>query len=171
MCLYCGKCFSKLPHHWERTHKNELDVAKILAQPLGSKNRFYLIQELKNKGIFLHNSDVIKTGKGALIPKKMPATDESNETSSFVPCIFCRAFFKKGSLSSHIKHCSVKKDTPHSSRPTANRNIQSQAALLLPSPLYINDRFKRDVFGKMKVNSVYREIRGETNFALWKPTL
>lgn len=156
-CLYCGECVAKIVRHWQRKHSEETDVAKILSLASGSAERYSLIQELKNKGNFVNNSEFLTTGKGNFIPKKVPRKGESENPEDFLPCVYCRAFFKKNVLSLHQKKCTA------SNKPTRktqdSHRVQSTAALLLPAPNRLEESFKNKVFGKMKVDNIYRYIR------------
>ncbi|KAL6459462.1 hypothetical protein MHYP_G00329340 [Metynnis hypsauchen] len=48
-CLFCGLAFSKLARHLERKHSKEVEVAKALSHPKGSKKRRIQLEYLRNK--------------------------------------------------------------------------------------------------------------------------
>ena len=62
--------YAKLPRHFERKHSSEIEVAQILSLPKKSAKRSMMWGLLKNKGNHAHNSEVLKIGKGFLIPGK-----------------------------------------------------------------------------------------------------
>ncbi|XP_055019807.1 uncharacterized protein LOC129411792 [Boleophthalmus pectinirostris] len=69
-CLFCFKPFMKMARHLERVHSNEKDVAYAIKFPKGSNERKLHLESLRNKGNYLHNAEVIKTGEGELVPRK-----------------------------------------------------------------------------------------------------
>lgn len=145
-CPYCQKQFAKLPRHLEQVHCDELDVAKALIYPKGSKERKGCMEILRNKGNFKHNYDVLSTGSGKLIPYRRPSHDSSASTD-YKPCPICLGFFKKKDLWKHVKVCRTKhniaqkKSVPHS--------IQKESSSLLPVPSSTSDTFKAVVLDHM----------------------
>lgn len=49
------------------------DVAYAFSDPLGSKERKDLLEQLRNKGDFKHNSKVIQKGRGQVVTWKQPS--------------------------------------------------------------------------------------------------
>ncbi|KAK3541018.1 hypothetical protein QTP86_011209 [Hemibagrus guttatus] len=64
-CYICGKPQSKISRHL-KTHMAEVEVAKALSFPKNSKERKVLLEKLRNKGNYQHNTDVEKKGTGML---------------------------------------------------------------------------------------------------------
>lgn len=67
-CIFCSQPFSKIARHLESKHKNEPEVERALQFPKGSKERRLQINLLRNRGNRVHNNQVLKEGKGQLIP-------------------------------------------------------------------------------------------------------
>ena len=93
-CLFCTKMCPKLPRHLEQIHSTEVEVAAALAFPKKSKERKLRWDDLRNRGNFSHNTQVIKKGSGGIVPYRRPALD--TDPMTYVPCSACLAFFYKG---------------------------------------------------------------------------
>lgn len=76
-CLFCSKAQSKISRHLERKHIDIKDVAYAFSFPLGSKERKIILEQLRNKGDFKHNTDVLKKGTGRIVTWKQPSIDAS----------------------------------------------------------------------------------------------
>lgn len=50
--MFCGEGFTKLARHLERKHSNEMEVAKALSHPKGSKERRRQNQQEENTFLF-----------------------------------------------------------------------------------------------------------------------
>ncbi|XP_067312125.1 uncharacterized protein [Pseudorasbora parva] len=105
-CFFCDCAFTKISRHLERKHRNEVEVAKALSHPKGSKERRMQLEYLRNKGNFAYNSTVINTGAGLMIPRKLPKKNLDGE--SFLHCIYCKGLFLKKTLWRHVKVCKFK---------------------------------------------------------------
>ncbi|XP_052426266.1 uncharacterized protein LOC127968823 isoform X16 [Carassius gibelio] len=105
-CFFCEGAFTKISRHLERKHRNEVEVAKALSHPKGSKERRMQLEYLRNKGNFAYNSTVINTGAGLMIPRKLPKKNLEGE--SFMHCIYCKGLFLKKTLWRHVKVCKFK---------------------------------------------------------------
>jgi hypothetical protein len=66
-CLYCTKSNLKMARHLQRKHSNETDVARAFSFPPGSKQRKTLLESLRNKGDWQHNSKVLEEGNGEIV--------------------------------------------------------------------------------------------------------
>ena len=122
-CPFCTECFAKLPRHLEQIHSDEIEVASILALPK-SRERKLKWAELRNRGNFGHNTQVIKTGSGRIIPYRRPSSSTAN-AANYIPYSGCLAFFMKGYLWKHVKSCP--KQTSRSSGEKAHpMNISEQ---------------------------------------------
>lgn len=105
-CFFCGGAFTKIARHLERKHSKEVEVAKALSHRKGSKERRLQLEYLRNKGNFAHNTTVINTGTGQMIPRKLPKKNLDGE--SFMHCIYCQGLFLKKTLWRHVKVCKFK---------------------------------------------------------------
>lgn len=104
-CLYCEKPYAKITRHLKQKHSGEVDVAKALSYKQGSPMRNLLLTKVRNMGNYHHNSTVLSTGKGEIIPKRQ-ATYMS-KANDYLPCKFCLAMYVKTDLWRHQKRCKL----------------------------------------------------------------
>ncbi|CAM4686021.1 unnamed protein product [Leuciscus chuanchicus] len=128
-CLYCSKAQTKISRHLERKHMDIKDVGYAFSFPLGSKERKVLLEQLRNKGDFRHNTDVLEKGSGQIITWKQPSVDAS--IKDYLPCPFCFGMFRKKDLWRHQSSCRTKqsclKDQDDNQKNT-RRRVQSPIA-------------------------------------------
>ncbi|XP_026110119.1 uncharacterized protein LOC113082916 isoform X1 [Carassius auratus] len=104
-CYICGKPQSKLARHL-KTHMAEVEVVQALSLPVHSKERKAMLQKLRNKGNFQHNTDVLQCGEGALKIKRAPK--RKCDSKQFVHCMYCKGLFVRRDLWRHLKRCPSK---------------------------------------------------------------
>ncbi|KAK3560818.1 hypothetical protein QTP86_019507 [Hemibagrus guttatus] len=104
-CYICGKPQSKISRHLKK-HMAEVEVAKALSFPKNSKERKVLLEKLRNKGNYQHNTDVEKKGTGMLKVRRKPA--RTCDSKEFVHCMYCKGMFVRKDLWRHVKRCSLK---------------------------------------------------------------
>ncbi|CAH1115846.1 unnamed protein product [Psylliodes chrysocephalus] len=113
-CYFCQKILcNNLARHIETIHGNEIEVAKILAMPKGSKKRRDAFQNLTKYGDFYHNCEVLATKCGDLILTRRPSLREEKYTSihDYGPCPECLGFYLKKHIWYHLKYkCTIKLD-------------------------------------------------------------
>ena len=66
-CVYCKKPQSKMARHLQRKHSSEKEVALALCHPVKSKQSRQMLEDLRRKGKYYHNIDVLKEGKGEIV--------------------------------------------------------------------------------------------------------
>ena len=154
-CPFCTECFAKLPRHLEQIHSGEIEVASILALPK-SRERKLKWAELRNRGNYGHNTQVIKTGSGRIIPYRRPSSSTAN-AADYIPCSGCLAFFMKGDLWKHVKSCpkqrrsSGEKARPHEHQQASNA--------LLPVSDKASHLFKTHILQAMKHDRISLVVR------------
>ncbi|KAJ8321232.1 hypothetical protein KUTeg_001215 [Tegillarca granosa] len=126
-CIYCEQLFQNIARHLELKHCKELEVAKILALQKKSKERRTEWEKLVNRGDFCHNMNVLKDGKGLLIPKYRKHYKSTISTKDYVPCENCMGYYKINDLCKHQKYC-VSKDAKKDGNPQYVKN----GRLMLP---------------------------------------
>ncbi|XP_052406655.1 uncharacterized protein LOC127952310 [Carassius gibelio] len=104
-CYICGKPQSKLARHL-KTHMAEVEVVQALSLPVHSKERKAMLQKLRNKGNFQHNTDVLQSGEGALKIKRAPK--RKCDSKQFLHCMYCKGLFVRRDLWRHLKRCPSK---------------------------------------------------------------
>nr|XP_043873422.1 uncharacterized protein LOC122762290 isoform X7 [Solea senegalensis] len=134
-CFYCRKFVQKMSRHLWRKHQDETDVAKAFSLPKNSKERKLQLDYIRNKGNFEHNSEVLETQKGKLIPWKQP--QKKSEGQEFAHCIHCYGLFSRRAMWRHFQVCNFK---PESSKPGKTR-VLSLCAFAEPAPPGFNDAY------------------------------
>ena len=135
-CVYCKQRKSKMARHLEDSHKNELEVAKVMSIKVSKddtpeikkeklKERKLIFERLHKRGNFNHNIDVIKNKCGELVVEKSPRKVHS--ALFFLPCEFCYGFYYKYDLSRHVTSCKLKPDNVEKT----TIRVRSYASMLL----------------------------------------
>ncbi|KAM9431823.1 uncharacterized protein Hap1MRO34_002964 isoform 2-T3 [Clarias gariepinus] len=104
-CYICGKAQSKLSRHL-KTHMSVVDVGQALSLPINSKERKAMLQKLRNKGNYQHNTDVLQSGQGLLKIKRAPKKEK--DSKEFVHCMYCKGMFVRRDLWRHVRRCPSK---------------------------------------------------------------
>lgn len=107
-CFYCSKPYFKMARHLAQVHKNEMDVAKALSFPKGSKERRINLDLLRNKGNREHNTNVLKAGKGLLVPRQQSTAKHVN-VKDYLHCLNCQGLFRRKALWRHMSRCNLAK--------------------------------------------------------------
>ena len=145
-CVFCSKLLTKLPLHFERRHKEEIEVQKFQRLPKKSKQRKAAISDLVNKGDYDHNMSVKKEGRGMVIPKYR-ANENAND---LVPCSQCFAMYNKRHLWRHAKICKAKQD---GSKPMKNQHVV-EGKKLLPCPSETSKVLRDNVIVSMQDDEI-----------------
>ncbi|XP_057183197.1 uncharacterized protein LOC130549867 isoform X3 [Triplophysa rosa] len=113
ICFVCQKPVFKIARHFKTHIKEDGDIAKALSLPAGSKTRKELLEKLRNRGNFMHNNEVLKSGSGSLKVKRKAKGD----SKKYEYCIHCKGMFLRHELWRHMKRCSSKPgDSEHHGR-------------------------------------------------------
>lgn len=136
-CYSCRKFVQKMSRHLWRKHKNKTDVVKALSFPKkNSKERGLQLDYIRNKGNFEHNTDVLETQKGNLIPWKLP--QKKPEGQNFTHCIHCYGLFYKRAMWHHVQVCKFK---PESKTKPGKSRVLALSAFTEPAPTGFNDAY------------------------------
>ena len=153
-CLYCGSSFLKIVKHLERKHNKELEVAKALSFPKGSKQRRVHLECLRNKGNFAHNAEVLKTGTGKLVARKQPR--EESQAKDYMHCLYCQGLFMKRTMWRHFQMCKFKPVNP---KPGKTR-VQALCAFAEPTPAGVSEELWKLV-NNMNQDAVAHAVRND----------
>ncbi|XP_030193048.1 uncharacterized protein zgc:162872 isoform X1 [Gadus morhua] len=118
-CLFCMKPVAKISRHLKHTHKYLPEVVDAFGFPKCSKERRKRLNFLRIQGNFKHNTAVLKSGKGELVPSRRPKG--ASKPEDFKHCGYCKVLFQKNRLWHHSKSCTLKP----TSITTSPRNIES----------------------------------------------
>jgi len=114
-CLFCEKPLSKIARHLELVHKDQSEVTKAISSPKNSKERKLQLTILRKQGNRAHNIDVIRKGKGVIVPCKQASSPNVNP-NKFLHCANCQGLFKKRFL---WKRCPLRGVLPKPGRTRA----------------------------------------------------
>ncbi|XP_052465700.1 uncharacterized protein LOC128021339 isoform X20 [Carassius gibelio] len=117
-CLFCEKPQSKIARHLELVHGDQSEVAKAISSPKNSKERKLQLTILRKQGDRAHNVDVIRKGKGVIVPCKQTSSPNVNP-NKFLHCANCQGLFKKRFLWKHLKRCPLRGVLPKPGRTRA----------------------------------------------------
>lgn len=144
-CVYCEKLYPNIARHLTNVHKSQHEVAKILILPSKSKQRRSEWQKLVNKGDHAHNYQVLDTKRGLIIPRYR--SKDEQETSDYVFCYGCKAYYKKNDLWKHTKTCQLTNSS------VKFRPIQA-GKLMLPSSKTASRGLHENVLARMKDDEI-----------------
>ena len=155
-CLFCGLAVLKISRHLERRHANEVEVARAVSFPKGSRERRMQLEFIRNKGNFSHNATVMESGIGKLVPCKRPKEDQWSK--DFMHCAYCQGYFSRKSLWRHLAVCKFK-PSDYKTKPGKNR-VQSLCSLTSPAPPGFQSGFWQ-LLKDMNQDKVVFEIRND----------
>ncbi|XP_029365904.1 uncharacterized protein LOC115048523 isoform X2 [Echeneis naucrates] len=138
-CLFCSKPLAKMSRHLERVHSDKIEVAVAFQYPVNSKERHKIWSKLINQGNFVHNKQVMKTGKGQLVVRKRSYI--TGEAKDFLHCLYCRGLYLKKNLYRHIRLCPEKAKTENESQ-IGRKRIASRCALETLGDLGVSEGFR-----------------------------
>ncbi|XP_033125442.1 uncharacterized protein LOC117123571 isoform X2 [Anneissia japonica] len=150
-CMFCKIPQKKLTRHFIHRHKDEEAVSDWLTEK-NKQIRLSKLTKMRNLGNHLHNSEVIRNGKGALLVVHRP-TGEANALD-YVPCKSCYGYLGKRDIWKH--RCPVLQvDT----KQTRNKRVR-EGMMLLSSPNEMRCSLTKVLEG-MNFDEVRKVIRGD----------
>lgn len=158
-CLYCKMAFTQLTKHLERKHPEETDVAHAVHFPKGSKVRQTLLDQIRNKGDYEHNCQVLKSGEGEIVTKKQ-VKNPSISVRDFLPCQHCFAFYRKTDLWRHERSCKARKGDQKSSESINRARVHSAASRLLPMSEFLTGGCE-EIIHIMHQDDISRHVRND----------
>lgn len=145
----------KFSRHLLRHHGSEHEVQEILSYNVGQKKRKDLITKLRNKGNFLKS-----TVSENVVPVRKCIDDnlEPPTVETFLPCKYCKGFYKKKFLYRHVKKC------PHNPDDKSMRiNAQSEGQSLFAA-YKDNDVLRKEIFPYMRADDI--SLIAKTDFLI-----
>ncbi|XP_059184722.1 uncharacterized protein LOC131967990 [Centropristis striata] len=104
-CYICGQPQSKISRHL-KTHTTHAEVVHVFSLPYHSKERKILLEKMRNKGNFRHNTAVLQGGTGPLKVKRKPKAKAV--AGKFVHCMYCQGMYLRKELWRHARRCPCK---------------------------------------------------------------
>ncbi|XP_029314357.1 M-phase phosphoprotein 8 isoform X2 [Cottoperca gobio] len=158
-CLYCKMAYAQLAKHLERRHAEETDVAHAIHFPKGSRVRQSLLDQIRNKGDYEHNCQVLKSGLGNIVTKKQ-VKNPSVSVRDFLPCQHCFAFYRKTDLWRHERSCKARKVDQKSCEKTNKNRVHSAASRLLPMSEFLTGGCE-EIIHIMHQDDISRHVRND----------
>ncbi|XP_044027833.1 uncharacterized protein LOC122864451 isoform X2 [Siniperca chuatsi] len=103
-CYVCGVGFTKIARHLLRHADEEPDIAEAFAFPKKSKERKRLLDDLRNRGNYKHNQEVLRNNSGKLKLRRRP-TSVVFDAKTHVHCLYCKAMLKRKEMWRHVARC------------------------------------------------------------------
>ena len=111
-----------------RKHSKEADVIAALKFPAGSAERKNVWHKLRSRGNYHHNMTVMDVGEGSLVVARKPnQSGRAIVADDFLPCRFCRGFYRRQELWKHTAACT---ENPHDSQSTT-KFVQRNSKLMV----------------------------------------
>ena len=162
-CLHCDPqtSHSKLPRHLISHHSNEVDVAIWMAEKEFTKKRA-LLDQIRNKGNYLHNCKVLQEGKGELSMRYRKANNATMDPDKYGTCNRCFGYLVLRDMWKH--RCPVQKflspDDNRKGRPA------SEGRLMMPPPQGMSSKLN-EVIQKGKQDEISRLIKSDESLLSW----
>lgn len=134
-CYYCDSFVQNFARHIIRNHSYNVEVQKMLAEPIGSRKRKQILNLLRKKGNFVSKKDE-PVRKGA-------------ENTNYLPCIHCLGLYSTKNLWRHKKQCS---ENPN--KGTSSAGVKSQSQNFLLGHLRIDSALRENVFPHMRADNI-----------------
>ncbi|XP_062421876.1 uncharacterized protein LOC119228025 isoform X2 [Pungitius pungitius] len=123
-CYVCGKPQSKISRHL-KTHKTDAEIVKAFSLPEHSKERKILVEKMRNKGNFRHNTAVLKDGTGPLKVKRKPKAKAL--AGKFIHCMYCQGMYIRKELWRHARRCPFKPENTELNREPGRTKVLALA--------------------------------------------
>lgn len=108
-CYVCKKPQSKIARHLKKHENEEPDIATAFLFPKNSKERKRLLENLRNRGNYQHNQEVMESHSGPLKLKRRPRrSNVCLNAKSYVHCVYCKGMFFRKELWQHLRRCPSK---------------------------------------------------------------
>lgn len=101
---------SKIARHLLTHADEEPEIAEAFAFPKNSKERKRLLYDLRNKGNYKHNQEVLRNNSGKLKLQRQPTSVAVN-AKSYMHCLYCKGMFKRKELWRHVAKCPSRTDS------------------------------------------------------------
>ncbi|KAF0029360.1 hypothetical protein F2P81_018465 [Scophthalmus maximus] len=124
-CYICGKPQSKISRHL-RTHKTHAEVVRAFSLPEDSKERKTILEKMRNKGNFQHNTEVLQGGTGPVKVKRKPKA--KSQPGKFIHCMHCQGMYIRKELWRHVRRCPFKPENQDLDKEPGRTKVLALAA-------------------------------------------
>lgn len=128
-----------------RHHECETKVQEVLALRSGDKRRKHLLSKLRNEGNFLKSV----TQEEVVPVRKLPSgTIDIANKASYLPCKYCKGFYKSRALYRHMNKC------VHNNENKSKRILAQAEGQSLLSSYRFNDLLRTEIFPRMRADNI-----------------
>lgn len=154
-CAYCEQTVFNMPRHLRRRHVNIPEVESALAKGSTSPE----LRIIVNTGIFNHNVEVLKDGKGEFLVARR--SNKPHIVEDYLPCKFCLLFFVKELPHHGRQNCRLRNstDTPKSAMTSDGRLLLDGAVI---DGNAIPELLRVQVINRMRCDDLTRTVRGDS---------
>ncbi|XP_028809080.1 uncharacterized protein LOC114763505 [Denticeps clupeoides] len=162
-CLYCQKPYVKIARHLQFVHKKEPEVAEAFGCKKNSNERKRILNLLRNRGNFVHNTLVAQSRTGTVVARKQPRTQRASD--DFLHCMHCKGLFLRTCLWKHVRKCQHRPRGGQAA-PGGKCRVQALAAFCNPVPFHVG----RDIWKiacEMKHDEITRAVKADRSILLF----
>ncbi|KAL7872896.1 hypothetical protein AOLI_G00119670 [Acnodon oligacanthus] len=156
-CFVCGKAYNKIARHL-KVHKQEnFEIAKAFKLRKSSKERKHILEVLRKRGNYQHNSMVLSRRTGLI--KAIRTPKDNIDTQKFEYCMYCKGLFMRKELWRHVRRCTSNpdRDTPKS---TKTKVLGLAAMAQCPHLQHLSEDVKKVLCG-MHQDEVAQVVRND----------
>lgn len=158
-CLYCKGAFAQIEKHLEKRHAEETAVVHAIHFPKGSKVRQSMLNQIRDKGDYEHNCQVVRSGEREVAVKKQ-GKNPNVSVRDFLPCQHCFAFYRKTDLWRHEQSCKVRKADHKSPERTEKSGNNQSVSQLYPVSDFLTKGCE-EIIGIMHQDDISKHIRSD----------
>lgn len=111
-----------------KTHTTHAEIVHAFTLPECSKERKILLEKMRNKGNFKHNTAVLQGGTGSLKVKRRPKAKAVG--GRFIHCIHCQGMYLRKELWRHVRRCPCKPENEDLTKEPGRTKVLGLAAAL-----------------------------------------
>jgi len=97
-CCFCGESNLRLTSHWKLEHSDEKELTELASLKTASA-RVRMLKRLRDRGVYRHNQNVLRDGRGMLLVSHCPKPDA--KPKDYTPCSSCLNYLTKAELLKH----------------------------------------------------------------------
>ncbi|KAL4713382.1 hypothetical protein ACJJTC_016850 [Scirpophaga incertulas] len=158
-CPYCENLVTNFTRHLMRNHGDEIEVLKLMAvsdpdPKIQKKKRQAITDNLRNRGNYIHNCNVVSNNKGFLIPTRRKVNEELGQSPSrFVICKKCLGTYRRSTFYRHSKKCIGNEDdmTKHA--------LAKHALSIIPKFVHTSKEFKQNILPRLRNDEISHIVK------------
>lgn len=158
-CLYCKGAFAQIEKHLEKRHAEETAVVHAIHFPKGSKVRQSMLDQIRDKGDYEHNCQVVRSGEREVAVKKQGKNPNAS-VRDFLPCQHCFAFYRKPDLWRHEQSCKVRRVDQKPPDGTEKNGNNQSVSQLYPMSEFLTKGCE-EIIGIMHQDDISKHIRSD----------